>query len=512
MPKELVLRGVPASIARDGWWLASETTEPLGACTGAASPRNAAELRPSWVAGMAFLMGLGDVLFWGFLPGVSVIIFAWAIFGIALALRPPERRVHQPMALLFLASLPMFEHAQALSVAFLAAGLVGAVAWLRIAPGRERALLAKAALHLAASVPYKGIIDLGCVLRGVANGPASRSLPLWRSAPQLWRNWAFPFGGTLVLSVLLINANPVLERALLQALQIDIDLFTIMKRIIFWLGLGLLIWPFLIATSPSPAITTKAARTRIGLGLNAGSVLRALILFNLFLVVQSIMDVSILLVGAHLPDGMSHASYAHRGAYPLLITAMLAGAFALAAQPFLAEHRALKPLMLLWLVQNVLLTVSALLRLDLYVDAYGLTYLRLYAAIWMGVVALGLAMVAWQIMRGHRSQWLLLRTAVLGVGVLYICTFINFAAIVAADFMDRTSTLRFHATPDWHYLCSLGPTASKSIAQGMENRKAQWAPEWVHNCVNPQPSVMNWREWDFRTVRINGYLAARQGL
>jgi hypothetical protein len=303
MPKELILHGVPASIAKDGWWLDSESTKPSGAPPSTVSPRLVAGLGPWWVAGLAVLISLGDVLFWGYLPGVSVILFAWAIFGLAVALRPPERRIYQPMTLLFLASLPMVEHVQALSFAFLAVGLVGAVAWLRIAPGRARALLAVAAVQLAASVPFKGMTDLGCVLRRMANGSAAENLPVWRSAPQLWRNWAFPLGGTLVLFVLLINANPVLERALLQALQIEINLFAIVKRITFWLGLGLMIWPFLIATPPSPAIKPKAVKTRIGFGLNAGSVLRALILFNLFLALQSIMDVSILLGGANLPEG-----------------------------------------------------------------------------------------------------------------------------------------------------------------------------------------------------------------
>ena len=40
--------------------------------------------------------------------------------------------------------------------------------------------------------------------------------------------------------------------------------------------------------------------------------------------------------------------------------------------------------------QNVLLVASSILRLDLYVDIYMLTYWRIAASIWMGLVALGL--------------------------------------------------------------------------------------------------------------------------
>jgi hypothetical protein len=34
---------------------------------------------------------------------------------------------------------------------------------------------------------------------------------------------------------------------------------------------------------------------------------------------------------ATLPDGLTYADYAHRGAYPLIVTALLAGWFAIVA-------------------------------------------------------------------------------------------------------------------------------------------------------------------------------------
>ena len=43
------------------------------------------------------------------------------------------------------------------------------------------------------------------------------------------------------------------------------------------------------------------------------------------------MDFVYLWGGKTLPDGMSYAEYAHRGAYPLIATALLAGAFVLVA-------------------------------------------------------------------------------------------------------------------------------------------------------------------------------------
>lgn len=209
----------------------------------------------------------------------------------------------------------------------------------------------------------------------------------------------------------------------------------------------------------------------------------SLILFNALLAVQTGLDLTILWGGAELPRGMSHAEYAHRGAYPLLATALLAGGFALAARPFLGHHKVLKPLMYLWLGQNVLLVLSSLLRLSLYVESYGLTYLRVHAGIWMGIVAIGLVLTGWQIARALPNGWLLRRCAGLGLGVIYLCCFVNFAAVIAAE--NRAHPTRFDA----YYTCQLGPMA---------------AAELVGACdvSAPKPGIKDWREWGFRAHRV----------
>ena len=99
---------------------------------------------------------------------------------------------------------------------------------------------------------------------------------------------------------------------------------------------------------------------------------------------------------AELPDDISYASYAHRGAYPLILTALLAAGFVLAAMkpggP--AEQSAIiRPLVYLWVAQNVLLVASSILRLDLYVQIYLLTWWRVAAFIWMLLVAFGLLLI-----------------------------------------------------------------------------------------------------------------------
>ncbi|WGW05561.1 DUF4153 domain-containing protein [Tropicibacter oceani] len=482
MQGQFIMRGLPRALARDGWWLTPDAPIP---------PRDGAN-RPGTLRApqrlpliLIALIAAGDLLFWQHAPGLSLALFSGLILAAALALGAERRSPKGPALLLAASALPVIEHVQALSLAFLIAGTLLSLAWLRLPPGAQSPAIAAAALGLARTVlqaparlfrPVKALRALPG-LAGPDRAPALRALA---------RNWAFPLGGALVLGGLLIRANPVLSRALSELLRLDLSLLDAIARAALWLGLGLLCTALLSAES-KPAQLPRLPQMRWTLGLNAGSVLRGLWVFNGLLGVQTVMDLSIFLGGAALPQGMSHAEYAHRGAYPLLATAMLAGGFALAARPFLGESRLLKPLLLLWLGQNVLLCLSSVLRLDLYVDAFGLTYLRIHAMIWMALVATSLALTLWQVMRGHSNIWLTLRAALLGLATLYACCFVNFAAIIAAQQLDqetRTSQL------DRAYLCALGPMAYGAV-RGTS----------LSQCIAP-PRVSDWRDWTLRAARV----------
>jgi hypothetical protein len=80
----------------------------------------------------------------------------------------------------------------------------------------------------------------------------------------------------------------------------------------------------------APASPTKVD-TLLGKLFGAEAILRSLVLFNLLFAVQTILDLIYLRGGVALPDGMTYATYAHRGAYPLMLTALLAAGFVLVA-------------------------------------------------------------------------------------------------------------------------------------------------------------------------------------
>jgi Domain of unknown function (DUF4153) len=492
MKNQFTVRGVPTSISQDGWWLT---------CSEGATNSPEKELpyheQSYWkpltrlpLLGILLLVPLADFLFWHHSLGLSLTLFAIAIFGVA-TYRLPLKSRYRPAILLAFGVLPAVEYVQILSLIVLTVTLVVALIWAHRPTGHNTRFFT-AAFRLLFAIPLSGFIS---VLRYVQS--RRTGLP-GASSRVLIRNWAFPLGGSLVFFSLLVDANPFFA----QVLSIDIDFLPLCKRIGFWLGVGLLIWPLVDGFKfDDRAFSAPNRLTRIpNLGLNADSVLRALVMFNLLIGVQVWLDFSIFVGGGDLPDGMTYASYAHRGAYPLVITALLAGAFALSARPFLAGNSLLKPLLMLWLVQNVILCLSAALRLELYVEAYGLTYLRVRALIWMGVVALGLAISIWQILYTHSNRWLIVRCGALGATTLYLCCFVNFAALIA-----KTNISHQHGSAT--YICDLGPTASRAIDEAMTNAEPESDEieffKGLKRCPGA-PTIDGWRDWGVRKWRVAG--------
>lgn len=494
MGRELVIRGLPDALVRDSWWFgAAEDGAGAGdggrAGGGTGLWRGRAD-RGRAVALLAVVLA-GDVLIYGHAPGLSLAIFAAVIFVAAVLDRKAgARTVRGPAAILALSALPVVEYVQSLSVAFLVAGLAIAIAWARLGPAAGPRVL-RGAVRLLLSLPHAGLFAAVAGMQTWATGAASGA-GLARALRRAMRGWAFPAGGALVLAALLTDANPVLAVWVDRLLSFDVDLGPAIRRGLFWVGTALAVWPLIAlpdgALGAAPA--TGRARRVPGLGINAASVARALVLFNLMMAVQTVLDLRYLWAGGALPEGMSHASYAHRGAYPLLATALLAGAFALAARPFLGERRHLRALVFVWLGQNVLLTMSAVLRLAIYVEAYGLTYLRVHAAIWMALVAAGLILTGWQIGRGRSNRWLIVRSAALGLGVLYGSCFVNFAGLIAAYNLARSDGA------DLCYICALGPTALPAVrASGV-----------ALPCEIDGWRIAGWRDWGFRLWRVQRYL------
>jgi hypothetical protein len=491
--KTAIMRGVPLAMQHDGWWLGGIDQPPQRRRTGQRGDRAG----PVRLALLVALIALSDALVWQVSAGVSLAVFCAILGGVAIWLADVSARVAwQAGGGVALAVLPLVELVQPLSVVICMVGLSLVVVFVA---GIRRGALTRSALRLWWVGPTATVRDgVQAARQLVEANPAGWDLG------RLFKAWGVPvvLGG--VFALLLVGANPVLDRWWQNLSDVrlpEMDLW----RALFWAMMVLLIWPCMVVARLRGQLTPAPARQtvrRVGM-INAGSVARSLVLFNAMFAVQTVMDIVLLYGDAGLPDGMSHATYAHRGAYPLLLTALLAGLFAVLARPFAEEKPMLRVLLLVWLGQTLALVLASVVRLDTYVDVYGLTRLRLAALIWMGMVAAGLGVVVWQVAARKHNGWMLVRSGGIGAVTLYVCAFISFDGIIARYNLSRP------VVEDAWYICrELGEGALPAIATYDVRTGGNLC---VRTSSGSRPYLFrpdDWREWGFRNARLRRSLQA----
>lgn len=262
-----------------------------------------------------------------------------------------------------------------------------------------------------------------------ARGRKPRSIKL----PGL-QTLLLPLIGSAVFILLFAAANPIIESAL-ASLSLPGPSFETVLRAIFWLFIFCGIWSLLRAKLARRVAGTFDGRGDIALpGVTLPSLRLSLGLFNIIFAAQNLMDIAYLGGFAKLPEGMSLAEYAHRGAYPLIATALLAGLSTLitlrpgstsARDPFIRR------LLVLWIGQNIFLVASSMERTFDYIRVFSLTEWRIAALAWMLLVAVGLALICWRMLKDKNASWLI-NTNLLAAGVmLSIFTVVDMSAVAA---------------------------------------------------------------------------------
>ncbi|GMO94598.1 DUF4153 domain-containing protein [Bradyrhizobium sp. TM239] len=471
---------------------------------------------PAKVGLALVLAALADWLFYGQRIGLSLTLFAIALAGVSALFNHAAldlRRALIGSAILVAGLVPAVEELNTLSFLILIASLAIALLLVTNAEATGLADRVRALRNFLLLGPFRFFLDApqafnaSALTRGVAR-------------------WLLPAALSTVFVALFAAANPVIEQWVSLLNPKLILQYVSIPRVLFWALMLALVWPFIhvrwrrktivtiaVADGPVPPPLPPLASAEF---LGPSTILRSLILFNLLFAAQSILDGIYLWGHMALPDNLTYAGYAHRGAYPLIATALLAAAFVLAAMrpggPA-EKSKVIRPLVYLWVGQNVLLVASSILRLDLYVDIYMLTYWRIAAFIWMGLVALGLILIVARIALNRSNRWLIGANLIALAIVLYGCSLVNFDAFIA----DYNVTHSREASGigvqiDINYLLTLGPQALPAIDRAIMLRPGN--PESClvsrrDRLIEQQRQDLAWRSWGFRSWRLQRRLDAQ---
>jgi hypothetical protein len=320
---------------------------------------------------------------------------------------------------------------------------------------------------------------------------------------------ALPLVGGAVFLALFASANPLIGQAFAQIVLPDPLATT--WRTLFGFCVLITLWASL---RPCP-YTTRPSRFgdhSIGTVFEPGvaTLIPSLVTFNMIFAVENVLDIAFLWSGAGLPSGVTMADYAHRGAYSLIVTALLAAVFVLLAlRPGSAAAASplVRRLVTVWLVQNLLLVASSILRTFDYIEAYGMTVLRLSALAWMGLVATGLALIGWRLLATKSAAWLINANALVAVTVLATASIVDLGTAAAA-WNVRTALAKGKAGPplDLCYMKQLGASSLVSLAKLEQHARQPPLRErlaylrWANQNETADAQAV-WRRWTPRNAR-----------
>ncbi|MCS3761991.1 DUF4153 domain-containing protein [Bradyrhizobium centrosematis] len=464
--------------------------------------------------GLALLLAaLADWLFYGQRIGLSLTLFAIAIAGVSVLVNRAALDLRRAMigsAVLAVGLVPVVEELNSLSFLILVASMAIALLLVTNAEATGLADRVRALRNFVLLGPFRFFLDAPQALNASA---FTRGIALW----------LMPAALSTIFVALFAAANPVIEQWLSLLNPKLILGYISIPRMLFWALMLALVWPFIHVRWRRKKITTAAEAVEppplpplvSAEFLGPSTILRSLILFNLLFAAQSILDGIYLWGHLALPDNLTYAGYAHRGAYPLIVTALLAAAFVLLTMrpggPA-EKSKVIRPLVYLWVGQNVLLVASSILRLDLYVDIYMLTYWRIAAFIWMGLVALGLILIVARIVLDRSNQWLVGANLIALAISLYGCSLVNFDSFIADYNVAHSREASGNGLQiDMNYLLTLGPQALPAIDKAIMLRPG--APESClvsrrDRLVEQQRQDLAWRSWGLRTWRLQRRLDA----
>lgn len=425
--------------------------------------------RARWplLAGALLSAGVADVLLWQVEPGLSL---GLAAMGAAALMLLRARAVGRR--------------------AWILAGLLAASAvQSAIAAGWENRLVLAALL----------VLLLGEAAYPALATPAARAAAALRALLGAWARWR-PWwrllrhnaGGGWRLAwravrVLLPTALLALPFALLLGLGNAVLgdwMLRLAVRILRWVfavdfGIGrFLFW--LLAATLALALLRRAPPPRHGFALLGRDLppwqradprlarwqgILVLLALNALFLGANAADALHLWSHRAMPAGVSFSAFVHRGTDALILATLLSGAvlavmFQQAAD--VTRSALLRGLALAWIAQNLLLLASVVFRLWLYVEAYQLSLLRVWLALFLLVVACGFVLLAWHVLRGAGLRRLVMANAAVVLALFFAMQFVDTAGIVArtnVGMWQRSVATGKARALDLGYLMELGPSA-----------------------------------------------------
>ncbi len=416
------------------------------------------------------LTALADHLVYGHRPGWGLAIFALVLWAALWLLRPPAgigRCGATVLSVLFAGcALGVAIAPNPVSVLLGAALLCHAIGtgaphrWRRLVSGLLAAFWIPGPLRRVCALAGRaaGAVDVGAAVRSA--GPLARGVRI--AAPALVL--------LAVFAALLGGGNAVVGKALTDGMESLFEFITDTTlpepgRVAWWGAVGLVLMAVLANRAPLLAGWFARGEARLvseprDLAVAVWRARLVLVGANALFLFANGADLLFLWGAGTLPEGVSYSHFVHRGTYNLIACTVLAGVVlaVLCRRPAVAGARGQRVLAALWILQNLALVAGVGARLHLYVEAYGMSVLRVHVALFLCLVACGFLLLLTYVWRGKPIGWLFSANGLAVFALFYGCQFLNVRGFVA-DWNVRAVERAPASAPDLDigYLEALAP-------------------------------------------------------
>lgn len=267
----------------------------------------------------------------------------------------------------------------------------------------------------------------------------------------------------------------------------------------------------LTESAPPPQLRPASA-LRLG-PIEVGTILGALdLLFLAFVVIQ----VRYLFGGASEVEAstdLTYAEYARRGFFELLAVAALVLPVILGIHWLLRDSS--RPLKLAFrllatglVVLVFVVIVSAVRRMEAYVDQFGLTALRLYSTAFIAWLALVFAWLLLTVIRGRRERFAF-GAAMSGFLVLAVLNMLNPDAFIARTNLHRAEHGRDF---DVAHASTLSADATPTLIAGLASLPAEGQCQLGNALQSDAPKADSWRHWNYGRAEARAAIEANESV
>ncbi|MGQ0733960.1 MAG: DUF4153 domain-containing protein, partial [Acidobacteriota bacterium] len=390
-------------------------------------------------------------------------------------------------------------------------------AWVRGAGVvRYAGALALGAIH-AWTAPVLAVVDATRFAPRVETGRAAG----WRRAAAVARGLAIATPLVVVFGALFVSADAVFAGLVANVVRFDFEWIAghiLLFSILAWLSTGYL-RGFLTGTElpwladRRPGIDGRGVLVPRRPALGITEVATALAAIDLLFLAFVVVQFRYLFGGDALvqvtPD-LTYAEYARRGFFELVLAVVLVVPVLLAAE-WLVDRRHRRDDLVFRILAGVqiglvlAITASALQRLRLYHDSYGLTEPRFYAMvllIWIGAVLFWLAAT---VLRGRRDAFAF-GTLASGLATVALLFVVNPDAVIARVNVARTAAPGAPGRFDVAYARSLSADAVPALIDALpvlsRDEQCQIARHLLRRW--PPDRDRSIRSWNWSVSRASG--------